>query len=321
MFTRPEYTLSGCNFCDIPIPVTFDNANVVVFGAPIDITTTFGKTTSMGPHAIRTTSSKQIETLVYEKNIEIYDKALVYDLGDIKSDNSDYSDVHDLEKIESFWNNFDEKISVVITLLRDTQKIPVILGGEHTITYSIFKWISRERPLLLHFDAHRDMKSTYEGMTMCHTTPFYHLIENGYLRGQDLVQIGIRQGDRNENQFALRQEVTTFDAWNCHNDFDEIKSWIRNNTRNRKIYVSFDIDVYDLSYVSCTGTPEPYGLSPFQIVDLINSIDESAVLTGVDFVETGFKNNDFREGALATQTLLRILTGDFMSKKASKIHF
>ena len=62
----------------------------------------------------------------------------------------------------------------------------------------------------------------------------------------------------------------------------------------------------------CTGTPEPYGLSPFQILNLINSIDDSAVLTGVDFVETGFKNNDFREGALATQTLLRILCGDYM---------
>ena len=313
LFTKPENTLSGCNFCDIPIPVTFDRANVAVLGVPIDITTTFGKTTSLGPYAIRTTSSKQIETLVYEKDVEIYDRAIVYDLGDIKLDDSKYIRTHDIEKIASFWNEFEEKMSSIFAILRNTKKLPVILGGEHTITYSIFKELSRDQPLLLHFDAHRDMKSIYEGMTMCHTTPFYHLIKNGYLNGQNLVQIGIRQGDKNENQFALSRGVTTFDAWDCHNDLDAITKWIRSNTYNRKIYISFDIDVYDISYLPCTGTPEPYGLSPFQILNLINSIDDSAVLTGVDFVETGFKNNDFREGALATQTLLRILSGDYMS--------
>ncbi|HEX5905326.1 MAG TPA: arginase family protein [Candidatus Nitrosocosmicus sp.] len=313
LFTKPENTLSGCNFCDLPVPVTFEDANVVIVGAPIDITTTFGKTTSMGPYAIRTTSSKQIETLIYEKNIEIYSKALVYDLGDIKLRDSKYISTDDLEKIASFWDDFDKKISCILAILKRARKLPVFLGGEHTITYSIYKELSSDQSLLLHFDAHRDMKSIYEGMTMCHTTPFYHLIENGYLNGQNLVQIGIRQGDKNENQFAQSKGVTTFDAWDCHNNLDGIKKWIRDNTRNRKIYVSFDIDAYDISYLPCTGTPEPYGLCPFQTLDLINSIDSSATLTGIDFVETGFKNNDFREGALATQTLLRILGGQHMS--------
>ncbi|WP_148686757.1 arginase family protein [Candidatus Nitrosocosmicus hydrocola] len=311
-FTKPENTSAGCNFCDIPIPVTFDMANVAILGAPIDITTTFGKTTSLGPYAIRTTSTKQIETFIYEKNIEIFKKALIYDLGDIKSEDSKFAKIKDLDRISSFWNDFDEKISNILDILTISNKLPVILGGEHTITYPIFKKLSKDKPLLLHFDAHRDMKSIYEGMTMCHTTPFFHLIENGYLKGENLVQLGIRQGDANENQFALRNEVTTFDAWDCNNNLDRVKIWLRENTRNRKIYVSFDIDVYDISYLPCTGTPEPYGLNPFQILDLINSIDSSARLVGVDFVETGFKNNDFREGAIATQTLLRILGSTFM---------
>lgn len=311
-FTKPENTTAGCNFCDIPIPVTFDKANVVIFGAPIDITTTFGKTTSLGPYAIRTTSSKQIETLIYEKNIEIFNKALIYDLGDIKFEYSNLAKINGLADISSFWNDFDKKMSNILEILTISNKLPVILGGEHTITYSIFKKLSKNKPLLLHFDAHRDMKSTYEGMTMCHTTPFFHLIQNGYLKGEDLVQIGIRQGDTSENKFALRNEVTTFDAWDCNDNLNKVKNWLRENTYNRKIYVSFDIDVYDISYLPCTGTPEPYGLNAFQILDLINSIDSTADLIGVDFVETGFKNNDFREGALATQTLLRILGGTFM---------
>ena len=312
LFTKPENTLSGCNFCDLPIPITYEDANVVILGAPVDITTTFGKTTSMGPYAIRTTSSKQIETLIYEKDLEIYNKALIYDLGDVILQDSDYIDRNDLAKIASFWEDFDKKISCVLQILCGSKKLPVVLGGEHTITYSIYKELSAEQPLLLHFDAHRDMKSIYEGMTICHTTPFYHLIENGYLSGQNLIQIGIRQGDRTENQYAQRKGVTTFDAWDCHNNLGGIKKWIRDNTRNRKIYVSFDIDVYDISYLPCTGTPEPFGLSPFETLDLINSIDSSATLTGIDLVESGFKNNDFREGALATQTLLRILGGEYM---------
>ncbi len=61
-----------------------------------------------------------------------------------------------------------------------------------------------------------------------------------------------------------------------------------------------------------TGTPEPFGMNPFQVSEILNNIDDSSNLIGLDFVETGLKNNDFREGALATQTLLRILTHKFI---------
>ncbi|MDQ2684352.1 MAG: arginase family protein [Thermoproteota archaeon] len=312
-FTKPENTKAGYSFCDLPIPVSFDSSNVTIIGAPIDITTTFGRTTSRGPQAIRTTSAKQIETLIFEKSNEIYEKALIYDLGDISFEDSRYNNITTLEDISLFWRDFDKRISNILNKLQTLDKIPVILGGEHTITYSLYKELSRNmHPLLLHFDAHRDMKSIYDGMTMCHTTPFFHLIEDGYLKGKDLVQIGIRQGDKDENRFALKNGVKTFDAWDCNNGLDEATKWINENTHNRKIYISFDIDVYDICYLPCTGTPEPYGLDPFQVLELINSIDESARLIGIDFVETGFKNDDYREGALATQTLLRILSGAFM---------
>ena len=79
-------------------------------------------------------------------------------------------------------------------------------------------------------------------------------------------------------------------------------------TSGKKIYISFDIDVYDLPYVPCTGTPEPFGLNPFQVLKLIKAIDRSAHLIGMDMVEVGLKNGDYREGTLATQTLYRILS-------------
>nr|MDQ3970699.1 arginase family protein [Thermoproteota archaeon] len=74
------------------------------------------------------------------------------------------------------------------------------------------------------------------------------------------------------------------------------------------LYISFDIDVYDLPYVPCTGTPEPFGLNPFEILKIIKSLDNSSKLVGMDIVEVGLKNIDYREGTLATQTLFRILS-------------
>jgi agmatinase len=312
LFIRPENTNAGCNFCDIPKPISFDESNINIIGIPIDITTTFGKTTSFGPEAIRITSAKQIETLVYEKDVEIFDKAIIYDLGDLLLPIKNISEVNQINDLELFWKEFDEKASNVISFLLHQKKRPIILGGEHTITYSIFKEFSKFDPLLLHFDAHRDLKPIYNGMRICHTTPFYHLIKEGYLNGQNLVQIGIRQADKNENLFANENQIKTFDAWNCHYSFDTLKEWIQQNSKGRNIYISFDIDVYDISYLPCTGTAEPFGLNPFQIYEIINSIDKSSNLIGVDLVETGLKNNDYREGTLATQTLLRILSHDFV---------
>ena len=312
-FIPPESTSAGCSFGDIPIPITFDDSKICIIGIPVDITTTFGKTASFGPEAIRTASAKQIETLVYEIDSEIYEKALIYDMGDLNFVKPKEGNVFDIKDINRFWVDFDSIMSSVLGIMIDSKRMPVILGGEHTITYSVYKELSGSHPLLIHFDAHRDMKSSYQGMQMCHTTPFYHLIKKGYLRGTDLVQIGIRQGDREENKFATDNNVTTFDAWDCNSSLEKIVEWLKSHTYKRDIYISFDIDVFDISYLPCTGTPEPFGMDPFQILKLINSISDTARLVGLDFVETGLKNNDYREGTLATQTLLRILSRPYMS--------
>ena len=312
-FTPPENTAAGHTFCDIPIPITFDKSRICIIGIPIDITTTFGKTTSLGPEAIRIASAEQVETLVFEDNVEIYEKSLIYDIGDVNFVKPKKDKISDISEINQFWLDFDNKLSSVLNIIIESNKIPVILGGEHTITYSIYKELSESHPLLIHFDAHRDMKSIYQGMLMCHTTPFYHLIREGYLRGNDLVQIGIRQGDREENKFAFDNGITTFDAWNCNRSMANVCQWLKSQTYKRDIYISFDIDVYDISYLPCTGTPEPFGLNPFQVLELVNSISDTARLVGLDFVETGLKNNDYREGTLATQTLLRILSRSYVA--------
>ncbi|HJS68211.1 MAG TPA: arginase family protein, partial [Nitrososphaera sp.] len=114
-----------------------------------------------------------------------------------------------------------------------------------------------------------------------------------------------------ENETAAKNGVTTFDAWQVHDDIGAVADYLQKATAGKKIYISFDIDAYDLPYVPCTGTPEPFGLDPFQVLKLVKAISPSARLIGMDMVEVGLKNDDYREGALATQTLYRILSRQY----------
>ena len=313
MFILPEKTEAGYAFADIPVAITLDKAKAIVYGVPLDLTTSFGKGTARGPEAIRTTSARQTETYVFDEKVDIYDRIGIYDLGDIKFPRNKRG--RQGSQIEYILRLLDEKISAVCRATLGMNKIPVLLGGEHTISYFQIKELSKENPILIHFDAHRDMKEKYDGLKLCHTTLFYHLIKEGYIPGDNLVQIGIRQADRYENEAARSYGVITFDAWHVHNRMGELLKYLRSITKNRSVYISFDIDVYDLPYVPCTGTPEPFGLDPFQIIRIIKSISESSTLIGADLVEVGLKNKDFREGVLATQTLYRILAHKFRTRK------
>jgi arginase family enzyme len=138
------------------------------------------------------------------------------------------------------------------------------------------------------------------------------LIDEGFIQGKNIIQIGIRQADKQENNIAEKHGIVTFDPWEIKNNMEDITEYLHKVTNNRNIYISFDIDVYDLPYVPCTGTPEPFGLDPFEILQILKSINDSANLVGMDFVEVALKNDDYRDGALATQTLLRIITRKYV---------
>jgi agmatinase len=294
----PERTKARYSFADIPVKISFKESNVVIYGVPLDITTSFGKGTSRGPEAIRRVSARQIETFMLEENADIHELVGIFDLGDLKLPKT--------KSVSNMLEHLDSTIPKVVASLRNDNKVPVMLGGEHTLSYYQLKSLVDEEPIVIHFDAHRDMKPSYESLKLCHTTLFYHLLE--YIPGENMIQIGIRQTDREENEIADKNGVTTFDAWQVHDEIDTVIRHLQKITAGKKIYISFDIDAYDLPYVPCTGTPEPFGLSPFQVLKLVKAIDTSSCLIGMDMVEVALKNGDYREGTLATQTLYRILS-------------
>jgi arginase family enzyme len=198
----PERTKAGYSFADIPVRISFRESNVVIYGVPLDITTSFGKGTSRGPEAIRRTSALQSETFMLDEKANIHDLVGIFDLGDLK--------LLKTKNITNMLDHLDSTIPKIVASLRNDSKIPVMLGGEHTLTYYQLKALAKEEPIVIHFDAHRDMKSNYESLKICHTTPFYHLLK--YIPGENLIQIGIRQTDKEENETASKNGVTTFDA-------------------------------------------------------------------------------------------------------------
>jgi agmatinase len=298
----PERTKARYSFADMPVKISFKQSNVVIYGVPLDITTSFGKGTCRGPESIRRVSARQIETFMQDEGADIHDLVSIFDLGDLKLPKT--------KSISKMLDYLDSTIPKVVASLRNDSKIPVMLGGEHTLSYYQLKALAEEEPIVIHFDAHRDMKPSYESLKICHTTLFYHLLE--YIPGENMIQIGIRQTDRGENETANKNSVTTFDAWQVHDEIDTVVSHLQKATAGKKIYISFDIDAYDLPYVPCTGTPEPFGLNPFQVLKLVKAIDISSCLIGMDMVEVGLKNDDYREGTLATQTLYRILSRKYV---------
>ena len=166
LFTVPEKTKAGYSFADTPVRISFKQAKIAVYGVPLDATTSFGKGTARGPEAIRLTSARQIETFVLDEKADIYELSSLFDLGDVRMPKAKGSTLAFLDKT----------IPAIVKELRRQNKIPVMLGGEHTLSYYQLKALAGEKPLVIHFDAHRDMKPEYEGMKMCHTTPFYHLL-------------------------------------------------------------------------------------------------------------------------------------------------
>ncbi|MGD1834418.1 MAG: agmatinase [Nitrososphaeraceae archaeon] len=313
-FITPQKTNYKNSFMDIPIPITIDESKILLYGINLDITTSFGKGTSRGPEAIRVASSQAIETYMLDTDCEVYDFIKIFDLGDLKIPNQ----LLEKNNIKKILDNIDKSVNILNNIIRKKNKIPLIIGGEHTISYFLIKSIANENPLIIHFDAHRDMKREYQGLKLCHTTPFYHLINDGYIKGKDIIQIGIRQTDKNENDFANKNSIKSFTGWEVNQDIGKIIKYINKKTKNRKIYISLDIDVYDIGYVPCTGTPEPFGLTPFQLIEIIKSINQNSKLIGLDVVEVALKNNDYREAILATETIYRILYYTYKNKILKK---
>lgn len=229
-------------------------SSIVILGCPLDLTSSFRGGTKFAPDSIRKASW----------TLETYSPYLQKDLDDIA-----FYDSGNLELPLGDLPSALDSIEDAVTDLGVRGKKPLILGGEHLITYPIVKAV-KKRCLtlqLVHFDAHCDLRDEYEGQKLSHATAIKRVKDLGIAR---IHQIGIRSGTRQE--FEEFQPVSS-------------PASLRNLlVPDMPVYLTFDMDVLDPSLAAGVTTPEPGGLTFREVMDYF-SVLANAAIVGADIVE------------------------------------
>ncbi|GAW93383.1 agmatinase [Calderihabitans maritimus] len=262
---------------------TYDEADIVLVGVPLDLTVSFIPGTRWGPSAIRTVSE------VLEEYSPTLDKDLreknYYDWGDVELPLGNVS--QSLQRIEE----------VARKIVLDGKK-PVFIGGEHLVTLPLVKVMAERHPGLavLQFDAHADLRQEYLGQEYSHATVMWHV--NQIIGRENLYQLGIRSGTREE--FAYARENTRFYPEMVLEPLDDIVK----NLQGRPVYVTLDIDVVDPAYAPGTSTPEPGGCTSTEILAAVKKLNELNII-GFDLVEVCPLNDPTRHTAILAAKIIR----------------
>ncbi len=184
----------------------------------------------------------------------------------------------------------EKAFSVIEETLKDALShnlLPFVIGGEHSVTYPVIKVLKEKYQSLkiLHFDAHLDLRDSYRESKMNHATVMRRVFELGDV---EIFSIGVRSFSKEEWEFAgERPEIFFWTSYKIKENFDKFINALKEFIKNSTIYISFDVDVFDPSVIPGVGTPEPAGLSWFEVVKILRTIFEEKGIkfVGMDFVE------------------------------------
>lgn len=240
----------------------YGEADIVVFGAPFDSTTSFRPGTRFASRTMRG-ESYGLETYspYQDKDLEDY---FIFDGGDLELCFGDTEKA--LTAIESYTTR----------VLRDNKR-PVMIGGEHLVTLGAVRAVARKYPDLhvVHFDAHADLRDDYLGVTLSHATVLHRVWD--IIGDGRIYQFGIRSGERSEFQWG-KEHVTTQKF-----NFEGLAEVIE-KLQGQPVYFTLDLDVLDPSVFPGTGTPEPGGVSFIELLEAIQQVSRLN-LVGCDINE------------------------------------
>lgn len=278
--------------------ITFDNSDAVIVPFGYEGTVTGGHGTNNGPKGL-ITASYQVET---------FDDELL----------------DDIQNQIRIWTTTQPKIpqqpEAACILLRDilnaiikTRKFPVVIGGEHTISYGFAQSLSQNYKdvSVLVFDAHMDLGDRYSKRDFTHAAWLKYSLKLPHIKQATLV--GIRNFNKLEYQYCQKNKnkVKVFLArdkakWSV----DKVVNSLRKN-----VFLSFDIDVFDNSVMPATGTPEPGGLHWDEVLRIIKAVALKKNIVGMDLVELapikGMAAPDF----MAAKLLMKMILYKYRAKQ------
>jgi agmatinase len=248
-----------------PVAADFDRARVVILPIPLDRTTSYVAGTRTGPH----------EILLASSHLELWDEETGIDVHGIG--------ICTLPELELPFATMDQVVHEIRRVASEIVKLgkfPVVLGGEHSITAPVVAALAAAHPGLsvLQIDAHADLRDSYMGTRYSHACAMRRVLEHARC-----TQVGIRSLSTEEA--AAVQGLAT----EIFYDFDmrQRADWMDRvvDSLSESVYVTIDCDGFDPAIMPAVGTPEPGGLTWYEVLALLRKVIAARRLVGCDIVE------------------------------------
>lgn len=266
----------------------YDDADFVIFGAPYDKTSSFRPGAVLAPKQIRE-ASWNFETYNIRTGVDIKD-IKVHDFGDLDIQNDNPEDMV-------------EKLRVFSKKIVGDGKFPVMIGGEHSVTPGVV-FSFQDDIAVLSLDAHIDFRDSYENEKYSHACVTRRISD--YLDVKNIAVLGVRSAEKEELRYAEKKGLFYVDAFKIkENGIKTVINKIKKYLNNKKIYLTLDIDVVDPAYAPGTSTPEPFGITPFDVLEIINSFSKQII--GFDVVEVCPSYDHGQTSILAAKIIRQVI--------------
>ena len=269
-----------CTFGKYPYLEDWDNINadVAVIGAPFDSGSQFRSGSRMGPRGIREAS-----TLFSFGHGGAYDHE--DDITYLPSDSTKIVDIGDADIIHTDTIKSHENIKFGVKKIIEAKAIPVILGGDHSINIPcIDAFEDQESIHVIQIDAHLDFVDERHGVRYGHGNPMRRASEKSYVSG--MTQIGIRNVSSTAKEGYIDARAKGSKIFSVRHlremGIDKILEQI---PKDKRYYITIDIDAFDPSIASGTGTPSHGGFNYYEILELLDGIIKQGKVVGLDLVE------------------------------------
>jgi agmatinase len=276
----------------------YKGSQVVVLSAPFEATVSYGHGTKNGPKGILK-SSHYVE--FYD---EEFDRELCFEKGICALAPMNFEKLSVKKSLDLIYKN-------VSKVLNDG-KFPIVLGGEHSISAPIAKAFSEKYQNLsiLQFDAHSDLRNEYSGTPHSHASVMARVAEFN----KNIVQIGIRAQCIDEAKFIKENNINTFYMRFIRSG--KYGDWMREalNKLNENVYITFDVDGFDPSFMANTGTPEPGGLFWDETVEFLKMVGKERNVVGFDVVELAPVKANPSPDFIAAKLTYKLLNCAFQNK-------
>jgi len=258
-------------------------AEYVVLGVPFDVTSTYRTGARFGPTAIRQ-ASLNIETFSFRIGKDFEDLR-VHDLGDLH--------------VSAAPSKTLDTLKLVIEDIVAMRKLPVTLGGEHTITLGIMKGLSAKaaKTAVVSFDAHLDLREEFLGLKLSHTT--FMRCMNEEVKPAKIIEVGTRAVCKEELAYAKDSGIEFFTSQQIRKEGSaRITQLLKEKLAGyAKVYLSVDMDVLDPAYAPAVQNPEPEGIETHTLLDILCAMCDKRVV-GLDVLEVA---PNYDQGVSAVQ--------------------